>query len=172
MPLGPAPARPVVFVSYSWDSEPHTIWVREVFTNGLRSRGVEAVADVHETDYGDPLDDFMERLAESCSHIAVICTPNYAARARGDIGGVGYEKALIRRFMASAAPGQRVVPILRAGDGTSVPPFLGSRRWVDMRSDVDTDILLDELSALFYGQQLYRAAPIAEPPDWLKKLIS
>ncbi|WP_406261175.1 toll/interleukin-1 receptor domain-containing protein [Streptomyces chartreusis] len=170
--LGPAGAAPLVFVSYSWDSDPHMAWVREEFTNGLRSRGVDAVVDVHATNYGDLLDDFMEGLAGRCNHIAVICTPNYATRARGDIGGVGYEKALIKKFLTSTSPTRRVVPILREGDASSVPPFLGSRIWVDMRSDSNTEILLDELTALFYGQQIYRAAPLEEPPDWVKKLVS
>ncbi|WP_170305343.1 toll/interleukin-1 receptor domain-containing protein [Kitasatospora viridis] len=162
----------MVFVSYSWDSEPHKLWVREDFTNGLRSLGVDAVVDVHGTSYGDSLDDFMERLVESCNHIAVICTPNYADRARRDAGGVGYEKVLIKRFMASAEPGRRVIPVLRDGDGHSVPPFLGSRLWVDMRNDALTPVMLDELAALFYGRQLYGAVTLAEPPDWLKKLIA
>ncbi|GAA2470420.1 toll/interleukin-1 receptor domain-containing protein [Streptomyces mauvecolor] len=169
---GPTWSTPIVFVSYSWDSNPHMEWVRRHFTNGLRSRGVRAVTDVHETEYGDLLDDFMERIAANCDHIAVICTPRYADRARRSKGGVGYEKELIRRFMDKDRPANRVVPILRDGDGNSIPPFLAaSRRYVDMRDNARFEDLLDELAALFYGQQIYKAPPVSEPPNWLKELM-
>lgn len=163
---------PTVFVSYSWDDAAHKTWVRDFFTNGLRSRGVDAVVDWHNLTYGDRADEFMERLASVCDHVAVICTPNYAERARSDQGGIGYEKVLIKQFLQRNVAFKRVVPILRRGDNTAVPAFLGSRLYADMRQDGECDEILDELAALFYGQQLHPAAPVAPPPDWLKGLLS
>jgi hypothetical protein len=162
---------PIVFVSYSWDGPAHRSWVRDTFVNGLRGRGVDALMDVHRLRYGDKIDEFMETLLPSCDHIAVICTPNYEKRAKHDLGGVGYEKALIKRFMATYGAARRVVPVLRSGDETAVPAFLGSRLWVDIRDDCDVENLLDELAALFYGQQVHRAPPVANPPAWLQEYL-
>jgi hypothetical protein len=117
---------PLVFVSYSHDSRVHQSWVREIFVDGLRRRSVDARMDVYELAYGDRIDGFMESFVAECDHIAVICTPNYADRAAGDRGGVGYEKQLIRRFIERARPGQKVIPVLRAGGDDAVPAYLGT----------------------------------------------
>jgi hypothetical protein len=163
---------PIVFVSYSWDSAQHQNWVRTSLVDGLRSRGVEAIMDVYNLSYGDQPDQFMEDFLGRCDHIIVVCTPNYAERSTKDLGGVGYEKVLIKRHMASSKRGTRLVPVLRDGTGVSVPAWVGNRLYADMRDDTANDGVLDELAALFYGTQLLHAPAVQAPPDWLKHLLS
>ena len=163
---------PLVFVSYSHDSREHAEWVREVFVNGLRSRAVDARMDVYELSYGDKIDAFMETFIEKCDHIAVVCTSDYAARAAHDLGGVGCEKQLIRRFITAADPGQKIVPILRSGGDAAIPAFLGTRLYVDVQTDAHTDELLDQLATVLYGGQVYRAPPVAELPPWLAEKLA
>jgi len=159
---------PKVFVSYSWDDERHGIWVRDGFTNPLRRLGVDAVMDVHGLTYGDDIDQFMEAALE-CDHIAIICTPRYAERANRGVGGVGYEKAIIRRFIERKVPPGRVVPIIRKGGMDSVPTFLATLVYADMRDDgVCVDVLV-QLASLFYGREIHPAAPAVQQPDWLTK---
>ena len=155
---------PVVFVSYSWDSKAHQEWVRRVLVDGLRARGVEAIMDIYGLEYGDKSDQFMEDLFTRCDHVLVVCTPNYADRAKNDLGGVGYEKALIKQRLIAVGPGFRLVPALRVGDGTAVPAFLGTRLYADMRDDQANGDVLDVLAALFYGQQLLRARQYSRRP--------
>jgi hypothetical protein len=141
---------PLVFVSYSWDAREHQEWVRSVFVDGLRGRAVDARMDVYELSYGDKVDAFMDAFVAGCDHIAVICTANYAKRAAEDLGGVGYEKQLIRQFMRAGDPPKKVIPILRAGGQAAIPPFLGTRLFVDMQSDEHTEELLDELATVLW----------------------
>lgn len=155
---------PTVFVSYSWDDAQHQTWVRTVLVDGLRQRGVDARMDVYELSPGDPIDGFMETFLESCTHVVVVCTQNYYQRAGADLGGVGYEKELIKRFIGRAAPDQRVVPVVRAGGRAAVPPFLGSRVSVDMSDDSISGLVLDELAATFYGQKFHKAPALGPPP--------
>jgi TIR domain len=163
---------PLVFVSYSHDSREHQDWVRKVFVSGLIGRGVNARMDVHELSYGDRIDAFMEDFLGRCDHVAVICTPNYAERSAGDVGGVGYEKQLIRRFIDAVDPSRKVIPVLRAGDANAVPAYLGSRLYADMRSDENTAALLDEVATVLYGLRVHEAPPIAAPPAWLEKRLA
>jgi hypothetical protein len=145
---------PLVFVSYSHDSRDHQEWVRAVFVDGLRSRAVDARMDAYELSYGDKIDAFMEMFVASCDHIAAVCTPNYADRAARDVGGVGYEKQLIRRFITDASPEHKVIPILRAGGEAAVPAYMGARLYVDMQSDEHIEELLDQLATVLYGAQV------------------
>jgi hypothetical protein len=149
---------PFVFVSYSWDSREHQTWVREVFANGLRRRGIDAQIDQHNVTYGDPIDPFMEEVMQRADHLAVICTPNYYQRAALEAGGVGYEKPLIKRFIETHGRTRQVVPVLRAGDKFCVPPWLGSRIFMDLRPghDDEIDVRLDELAGVYRGEEMYR----------------
>jgi hypothetical protein len=155
---------PLVFVSYSWDTREHQKWVREVLTNGLRRRGVDAQIDQHNLRYGDPTDRFMEEFIPRADHVVVVCTPGYYAKAASDEGGVGYEKQLIKRYIAIHRQSRRVVPVLRDGEpATSIPPFLGSRLYVDLRSDDDADVMLDDLAAVLIDRPLLEAPPVQAP---------
>jgi hypothetical protein len=163
---------PLVFVSYSHDGRGHQEWVRTVFVNGLRGRAVDARMDVYELAYGDKVDAFMESFVRDCDHVAAICTPGYAERAARDLGGVGYEKQLIRRFMADSGPEHKVIPILRAGGDAAIPAYMGSRLYVDLRSDEFAEDVLDELATVLYGAQVHKAPPVAELPPWLARKLT
>jgi hypothetical protein len=128
--------------------------------------------DVYELSYGDKIDEFIEEFAASCDHILAICTPSFADRSAHDIGGVGYEKQLIRRFMASDAPQHKVIPVLRSGGEAAIPPYMGTRLYVDMQSDDHIEDLLDELATVLYGAQVHQAPPVAALPPWLEEKLS
>ncbi|PZF32059.1 toll/interleukin-1 receptor domain-containing protein [Curtobacterium sp. MCPF17_051] len=163
------PGAPRVFVSYSWDSPEHQLWVREVFVAGLRRRGVDAVMDAHELLPGANVTRFMRSSIQRADHIAVICTPNYARRAEAGTGGVGEEAVLIRQLLPNLRPAQRVVPVLRGGTANeAVPPMLGQAMFVDARSDDDVALVLNELAAAFFGMPMTPAPPMAAPPTWLR----
>jgi len=155
---------PLVFISYSWDGPEHQTWVREVLANGLRKRAVDAQIDQHNLRYGDSTDAFMEASIPAADHIVVVCTPNYYQRAANDQGGVGYEKQLIKRYMAVHGKARRVVPVLRSGDEAgAVPPFLGPRLYVDWRDDTYTESRLDELAAVLTDQPFPQAPSVQGP---------
>ena len=155
---------PLVFISYSWDSVEHRTWVREVLANGLRKRAVDAQIDHYNLRPGDLTDAFMEKVIPAADHIVVVCTPTYYQRAAHDEGGVGYEKQLIKRYMAFHGGTRLVVPALRVGDAASaIPPFFGSRLWVDFRDDYYAELMLDELAAALTDRPFHQAPPVQGP---------
>ena len=78
------------FVSYSWDSDNHKNWVRELATR-LRNDGIDVTLDQWSLVPGDQLPEFMERAVRESDYVLIICTHKYKERSNNRQGGVGYE---------------------------------------------------------------------------------
>src|SRR4051812_23645739 len=85
---------PIVFISYSWDSEDHRTWVLELATR-LVHAGVHVRLDQWHVHLGDSFTQFMERAIEEADRVLMILTPAYARKANQRDGGVGYEQQII-----------------------------------------------------------------------------
>ncbi|SRR6266446_5639669 len=116
-----------VFVSYSWDSEPHKAWVLMLAEQLEREPDLSIRLDRWHLRPGATLTEYMEEIA-SVDSCVVVCTPEYAAKANRRSAGVGYEAQIITAQILAKAPGQTFVPIIRAGEfATALPTFLGGR---------------------------------------------
>jgi hypothetical protein len=71
---------PKVFISYSWDNEPHKTWVKELAAR-LRSEGVDVKLDLWEVTPGAQLPQYMERSVRDNDFVLIICTPQYKSRS-------------------------------------------------------------------------------------------
>ena len=85
---------PTAFISYSWDSDEHKMWVRELATR-LRQDGVNVTLDQWHTVPGDQLPQFMETAVRENDYVIAICTRRYRERSDNRTGGVGYEGDII-----------------------------------------------------------------------------
>ena len=164
---------PRCFISYSWDSDQHRDWVRKLATR-LRECGVDAILDQFHCAPGMDLTQFMEESVRESDFVILVCTPNFARKADGKVGGVGYEKQIITGEMFSAeARETKFVPVLREGDAKeSLPSYLKSRLFVDLRDDGSFETKLDELLRHFYHEPLYSPPPLGRKPDWKAPTIS
>ncbi|RHK51047.1 TIR domain-containing protein [Leyella stercorea] len=74
--LGMIPeGHPVVFISYSWDSPEHKVWVAK-FADDLTSKGIYVLFDDY-LDSGTTLPMFMEYGIERSDKVLIIGTPKY-----------------------------------------------------------------------------------------------
>jgi hypothetical protein len=136
---------PMVFISYSWDSEDHKRWVRELATR-LQQNGVEVLLDQWDTHPGIDLALYMEQCVRDANFVLLVCTPKFALRANGVQGGVGYEKTIVTGEIFYSASSKKFVPILRSGEpSVSIPSYLKTKQFVDFRSDDVFEIGLDTL---------------------------
>jgi hypothetical protein len=124
---------PRVFVSYSHDTEEHKNWVRGV-AEELRRDGVDVVLDQWEIGPGDDVTAFMEKGLSLAERVLVICTDRYVAKAKTLKGGVGYERMIVTAEVARHLETRKFIPILRTQTGSELPPFLGSRLYIDFRN--------------------------------------
>jgi len=127
---------PKVFISYSWDSPEHRAWVR-AFAGDLLSNGVDAWLDQWEVQLGDDVTEFMERGVTQADYVLLVCTENFAQKANGRRGGVGYEQAIVTSELLHTSPNRgRFVCMLRQGSPSSaLPRYMQARLWVDCRDD-------------------------------------
>ncbi|MDX1554896.1 MAG: TIR domain-containing protein [Xanthomonadales bacterium] len=129
-------ANPRVFISYSWDSPEHKLWV-ESFAQELRKSGIDARLDAWR-DESQSIDDFMMIELERADFVIAVCTPQYkqkiVANAEGTATASGFEMgtaAALRR-----AGSKDIIPVLRSGDWLqSAPSSLVSYRFYDFTSD-------------------------------------
>lgn len=92
--------RPDLFVSYSWTTEEHKVWVHQ-FADHLRAAGFQVLLDAA-LDYGEPLDAFMRDVAVEARHVLAVVDEAYIEKAdqRPD-SGVAVETRAFQRAHAT-----------------------------------------------------------------------
>ena len=127
---------PRAFLSYAWESPPHTNWVINLAERLQGESGVEIILDQWYLVPGMDQLHFMEQGIENSDFVIVVCTPTYAERANSRDGGVGYESMAITSAFASRFQAPKFIPVLRSGDrNSSIPIYLRSMHSVDLRND-------------------------------------
>jgi hypothetical protein len=140
---------PTVFLSYSWDSELHKTWVRELAAR-LSADGVKPILDQWELEPGSDLPLFMEQSIQDSDFVLIVCTPRYKERSDKRRGGVGFEESILTSQALFGIAPDKFVPILRGEDPPkAMPIWLLSKVHVDLRGDPykqkEYDSLLDKI---------------------------
>lgn len=139
------PAAPTVFISYSYDSVDHKMWVAGL-ARDLRERGVDAILDQWELGPGKDITFFMENGIRNARRVCVVCTPEYARKANAGEGGVGYEKMIVTGELYENLGTGKFVPLLVRGDKEeALPTFLKTRVYIDFRKPEDYEDSIAEL---------------------------
>jgi hypothetical protein len=127
---------PSAFISYSWDSDDHKLWVRQL-AEQLRKQGVNVILDQWHLKVGGNRTHFMENSIQTSDFVVIVCTPIYAQKSNSRSGGVGYEAMIITSQLANNILQDKFIPVLRSGDWTdsAVPIWLGDKIGVDLRGD-------------------------------------
>ena len=91
--LGEIPTdRPVVFISYSWDSKEHQKWVAKL-AEGLTKAGIYVLLDQYLED-GTLLPQFMDLGIDRADKVLVIGTDEYLVKSYDQGSGVAFEDSL------------------------------------------------------------------------------
>jgi hypothetical protein len=158
------PEKPTVFISYSWDDEPHKKWVLDLATR-LRGDGVDAIIDQTHLEYGGDTPEFMESSIRESRYVLVVCTDGYKKRFDGRKGGAGYEGHIITAQMLKDIR-QKLIPLLRRGEwATSIPTALEGILGADLRGDSEEEY--KKLVIHLRGARSIR--PVRTPPDKIQQ---
>ncbi len=153
---------PRVFISYSWDSEEHRLWVKNLASR-LRSNGVNVILDEWHLELGADRTLFMERAIAESDFVLVICTPIYGEKGNRRSGGVGYEATVITSELADDVETTKFIPILRIGEWTtSSPRWLKARMGADLRQEPPSEVEFDKLLRTLHRND--SIPPIGEKP--------
>ena len=142
-----------VFLSYAWESDAHKEWVAQLADSMQAQGAFNVVFDQYDLHAGKDLTHFMDN-ATQADRIVVVITPAYVEKAESRMGGVGYEAAIISAHLLRDQLSAKVVPALRRGD--VLPPFLGSKVYVDFRRDAFLPQKLEELFSAIRGESTRR----------------
>jgi hypothetical protein len=132
---------PRVFVSYKHDNSKHSTWVRQFTTDLIKNHGINCLLDQFDLDYGDSIQDYMQRIETEATHVLLIITPECVSAIRDSAGGVAFEAQL-----AAVLRDQRrirMIPVLR--EGAETPSYVRSHLYIDFRDD---DLYFDMLKRL------------------------
>lgn len=151
---------PIVFISYSHDSEEHKKWVRD-FATALREVGIDVILDQWEIGLGDDVPKFMEQSVRRALRAIMVCTEEYVRKADGGKSGAGYEVMVVTGELVEDLGTRKFIPIIRqTGEKPTLPTCVSTRYFVDFSKDESFAEKLEDL-----------ARAIQEAPRFEKPLL-
>lgn len=155
---------PTAFISYSWDSEEHREWVRELGER-LRRDAVEVSLDQWDLAPGDRLPRFMEDSIRKSDYVLIICTPRYREKADSRTGGVGYEEDVMTAEVFSRHNHRKFVPVLACGEwAKAAPRWLAGNYYIDLRGEpYSEEQYIDLLTTIHNVRRV--APPVGSVPE-------
>lgn len=150
------------FISYSWDDDAHTGWVREL-AKRLRADGVDVSLDRWAAVPGDQLPAFMERAIRENQFVVIICTPRYKHRADAREGGVGYEGDIMTAEVMTSQNDRKFIPVLRSGTyPEAAPSWLLGKYHINLTGEPYSERYYEDLVRTLLGIR-ETAPPIGKP---------
>lgn len=147
-------ANPLVFISYSHDSEDHKQWVLRLAIE-LRNYGVDAMLDQWDLSPGQDIARFMADGISSSARVLLVCSENYVAKANNGSGGVGYERLIVSAEVISATNTLKFIPVVRRNSKSNkLPVFLGARLYLDFEDDSQFRINCERLAQEIHGKRV------------------
>lgn len=155
---------PMIFVSYSHDSDEHKAWVLELASH-LRSHGVDAILDQWDLQIGSDIRFYMEDGLSSAKLVLCICSEEYVKKVDSGIGGAGYEGMLMTQTLLQNAKDEFVIPVIRNNSSRKkTPTALGSKLYIDFSDDSQYFTRYRELLERIYGEDTKRKPPLGVNP--------
>jgi hypothetical protein len=144
---------PSAFLSYTWDSEAHKQWVKELAARLRGAACIELTLDEWAVRPGDQLPHFMEKAIRESDFALCVCTPRYKERFDARVGGAGYEANLMSAEALATGNERKFIGLLREGEPReSLPSWLLGKRFIDFRghpySEASYEVLVSNLNGL------------------------
>jgi tetratricopeptide (TPR) repeat protein len=130
------PHPPIVFISYSHDSQEHADRVLAL-SDRLRAGGIDCILDQYQDSPPEGFPRWMDRQIRAADFVLMICTPTYYRRVMGDEEpdkghGVAWESTLIYQYIYNeGASNTRFIPVLlEAAHESAIPvPWQGVKHY-------------------------------------------
>lgn len=162
-----------VFITYSWDSEEHKNWVRNL-ADFLIAKGIMVYLDQYDIKPGESFTHFMESSITKSDKVLVILTPNYKDKSLERKGGVGYEQQIISGEIMSGMDRKKFIPLIKNGkyeEGVdcALPPHFKGISTLDFRTSESEQNNLEELLRAIYEEPKFVKPSLGIKPDFNKQ---
>lgn len=166
--LGEIPSdRPVVFISYSWDSEEHQDWVAKL-AEDLTDAGIYVLFDQYVED-GTILPAFMDFGIERADKVIVIGTETYKQKSYYPDTGAAFEGCIIRTQMFQNLGTKKFITCLRHGTfKDSFPLILSRNKGHDFVDDENYNNELEILCREIWHKPKRQRPALGNIPDYAK----
>lgn len=167
--LGKIPeGHPVVFISYSWDSEEHQAWVLKL-SEDLAKNGVYVLLDQYVED-GSMLPAYMDLGLDRANKVLIIGTEKYRMKCYEPSSGVAFEDCIIRNNISQNIGTKKFIACLRQGNfKKSFPIYIGTNKGHDFSKEENYNKELESLCRAIYGKPLHKRPHLGEIPDYAKE---
>lgn len=164
---------PRLFVSYSWSSQDHELWVVNLATQ-LRESGIDVILDKWELKEGHDSVAFMEKMVTdpTIQKVAVISDKKYAEKADGRAGGVGTETQIISREVYEKQDQNKFVAVLPERDGEGkpyLPTYYKGRIYIDLSAPENYAAEFERLVRWVFDKPLHVKPEIGKAPAFLEE---
>ena len=162
---------PKVFISYSWSSEDHVTWVRELGEK-LIADGVDVILDQWDLKPGQDKYKFMEQMVSdpSVTKVLLICDRRYAEKADGRKGGVGDETQIVSSEVYGSVTQTKFLPIVAEVDENGQPykpAYIKARIHINLSNPESYYEQYDSLLREIYGAPLVAKPAPGKTPAFL-----
>ncbi len=155
---------PIVFISYSHDSDEHKKWVRD-FATALRNVGIDVILDQWEIGPGDDVPKFMEQSVRKALRVIMVCTEQYVRKADDGKGGAGYEAMIVTGELVQDLGTRKFIPIVRqTSEKPVLPACVSTRYFVDFGCDGRFTEKLEELARNIQEAPRFEKPPLGSNP--------
>lgn len=167
--LGKIPeGHPVVFISYSWDSEEHQEWVLKL-SEDLAKNGIFVLLDQYVED-GSMLPAYMDLGLDRANKVLIVGTEKYRMKCYEPSSGVAFEDCIIRASISQNIGTKKFIACLRHGDfKKSFPLYIGTNKGHDFSKEENYKKELESLCRAIYGKPLHQRPQLGKIPDYAKE---
>lgn len=157
---------PVVFISYSWDSEEHKKWVLDLSADLRKNYRVYTLLDQYNRG-GQDLITFMKKGLEKADRVLIIGTPKYKEKIEKTSGGAKFEDQVITIELYQSMDSSKFIPVLRDGSfSESFNNLVQLRTGYDMSDDAKYEEKLQELASDIWGVPINVAPALGPKPNF------
>ncbi|MFD1173959.1 toll/interleukin-1 receptor domain-containing protein [Oceanobacillus picturae] len=158
--------RKSAFISYSWDSVDHQIWVRELVNKLRKDSGVEATYDQFQTQRGTThLPKMMVEKVRDSDYTIIVLTKKYAEKANNFEGGVGFENMSLLTLLQGNKDNLIFVKRDSVNFDEVMPFHFQGHYVIDFSNDNEFEDKYEELIHRIYNVPLYEEAPLGPIPN-------
>jgi len=137
--------KPILFISYSWDSEEHRNWVLKLAWELQQSGAFYVIVDKM-LKKGQHFTRFMDVAIQKANYVLVIGTPNYLKKYSNGSGGAAYEETIITQELMANVDSGKFIPILKDGDyASSFPAILKGISGYNFKDDSQYESNVEEI---------------------------
>lgn len=163
-----------VFISYSWTTPKHEMWVIDL-AKRLVASGIDVILDKWDLQEGQDKYAFMEKMVqdESIDKVLVICDRGYKDKADNRAGGVGTETQIITPALYGKVEQTKFIPII-AETGEQefdefMPHYLKSRIGIVMTPAEAYIDGFEKLLRVIYEQPMFQKPKLGKKPPFLEE---